>query len=786
MLEDVFDLANVSLAPKPAMTAYLDKLNPEQREAVEAVDGPVLVLAGAGTGKTRVLTTRIAHILMMKKAFPGQILAVTFTNKAAGEMRERVDALLRSADEQINGLSDEPTRSSDHPIIQSSGIWLGTFHSIGAKILRRHAEMLGFTSTFTILDSDDQHRLIKQLLVEENIDNTKFPGKVVLSIIQGWKDKGLRPEKVGRSNDDYGVGAVAAKIYPIYQARLKTLNAMDFGDLLLNCLTLFTEHQPVLADYANRFRYILVDEYQDTNVAQYLWLRLLAMGHRNICCVGDDDQSIYGWRGAEVGNILKFEKDFPGAHTVRLERNYRSTAPILAAASQLIAHNKSRLGKTLFTDRGDHGDPIRIKSVWDDAEEARFVAEEIEAYQRDKYKLNETAILVRAGFQTRGFEERFITLGIPYRVIGGLRFYERMEIRDAVAYLRVIAQPHDDLAFERIINTPKRGIGKGTMEQLHGYARSQNCSLYAAVEASLELSSDPTPAEPIKGKAAATLRTLMEQFSRWRSLVGSMNLAELTDLVLEESGYRAMWQLDKSPESVGRVENLKELVRALGEFTDIIQFLEHVGLVSDNGGNELSDDMVNIMSLHAAKGLEFDIVFLTGWEEGLFPSQRTMDESGTQGLEEERRLAYVGITRAKKHCVISHAANRRIYNQWQSSIPSRFLQELPQEHVEILDGGVYSQRASGPAMFQKELDAFLNKSVSDYKSLKESVQSRYASTPHATGTAAPREAAWKKGQPVFHQKFGNGVILTVEGDHLTIAFKHAGTKKLMADYVKPA
>ena len=766
---------------------YLAALNPEQREAVETVDGPVLVLAGAGTGKTRVLTTRIAHILMQKKAFPGQLLAVTFTNKAAGEMRERIEAMLQTGD------AADPDDASPDYTMPSSGIWLGTFHSIGAKILRRHAEMLGFSPSFTILDADDQHRLIKQLLAEANIDHTKSPGKVILSIIQGWKDKGLTPEKVGNPTaNDHGAGAVAMQLYPTYQARLKTLNAMDFGDLLLHCLTLFTEHQPVLEEYARRFRYILVDEYQDTNVAQYLWLRLLAMAHKNICCVGDDDQSIYGWRGAEVGNILKFEKDFPGAQIIRLERNYRSTAPILAAASHLIANNQGRFGKTLFTDHTTDGEPIRIKSVWDDAEEARFVAEEVEAYQRDRFALNEMAILVRAGYQTRAFEERFITLGIPYRVIGGLRFYERMEIRDAVAYLRVIAQPHDDLAFERIINTPKRGIGKGTLEQLHGYARAHNCSLYEAVATLLSPPSADTEAfvalpfkgeregagAAIKGKAATTLRTLLEQFERWRTCVDTMGLSELADLVLEESGYRAMWQMDKSPEAAGRVENLKELVRALGEFATITQFLEHVGLVTDGGPQQTQDDMVSLMTLHAAKGLEFDIVFLTGWEEGLFPSQRTMDESGAKGLEEERRLAYVGITRAKHHCIISHTANRRIYNQWQSCLPSRFLQELPDDHIELLEGGVYSQRASGPALFQKELDQLVGVRNSGFRNQATSPARR----PSESQSPKP-DPAYQKGASVFHQKFGSGVVLSVEGEHLTIAFKHAGTKKVMADYV---
>ncbi len=718
---------------------YLTALNPEQRLAVETTEGPVLVLAGAGTGKTRVLTTRIAHILMTRKAFPGQILSVTFTNKAAQEMRARVEQLL-FGNEENSGQN-------------TSGLWLGTFHSIGAKILRRHAEAVGLTSSFTILDDDDQQRLIKQLLIEHHIDPAKTPAKMVLAVIQGWKDRGITPIKLREMHE--GSDSVPAKIYPIYQQRLKTLNACDFGDLLLHNLTIFAEHPEILQEYAQRFRYILVDEYQDTNVAQYLWLRLLAIGHKNLCCVGDDDQSIYGWRGAEVGNILKFEQDFPGAAVIRLERNYRSTAPILKAASGLISNNQGRLGKTLWTE-AQGGDPIRIKSVWDDGEEARFVGEEIEAYQRNGNNLNDMAVLVRTGFQTRSFEERFMTLGLAYRVIGGLRFYERMEIRDAVAYLRIVSQPHDDLAFERIVNTPKRGIGKSTLEQLHGVARSHNTSLYDAIGIANEQ-------KLIKGKTATTLLNLQQQFAQWRTKRETIPLSQLTDLILDESGYRTMWQQDKSPESTGRLENLKELVRALNDFPNLEEFLEHVGLVTD-GGQKQSGDMISIMSLHAAKGLEFQVVFLTGWEEGLFPSQRTLDESGVQGLEEERRLAYVGITRARKHLTISHAANRRIYNQWQSSVPSRFIDELPKDTVDEGEDRNHSKRAHGPALFQREMEAILAGKID--------VKKQESTLP-----------ALRKGAQVFHETFGNGTILTIEGDHLQVAFKHAGVKKILADYV---
>lgn len=735
------------MIPLLTVPSYLDALNPEQREAVETTDGAVLVLAGAGTGKTRVLTTRIAHLINTKRAYPSQILAVTFTNKAAAEMRHRVADLLAAQ----TGNAQE-----------SASVWLGTFHSTGAKILRRHAELVGLTPTFTILDDDDQQRLIKTLLGENNIDHTKFPTRAVQNVIQGWKDRGLTPDKIPEAPGVYTLAQVAAKIYPVYQARLKALNCTDFGDLLLHNLTIFTTHPDVLQMYADKFKYILVDEYQDTNVGQYLWLRLLAIGHKNLCCVGDDDQSIYGWRGAEVGNILKFEHDYPGAKLIRLERNYRSTPTILRAASGLIAHNETRLGKTLFTDQ-THTDvaQVRIKSVWDDTEEARFVGEEIEAYQRDRISLKQMAVLVRAGYQTRAFEERFMTLGLAYKVVGGLRFYERKEIRDAIAYLRVIHQPHDDLAFERIINLPKRGIGQGTMEELHSAARNMNGSLYAAIERLLATGE-------LKPKIGATLDKLLKQFESWRGKLTALPLAELTDLMLEESGYRAMWQADKSPEAGGRLENLRELVRALAEFPNLGEFLEHVGLVTDSA-NQADDDMISIMSLHAAKGLEFDSVFLAGWEEGLFPSQRTLDELGTPGLEEERRLAYVGITRARKHLTISHAANRRIYNQWQNSTPSRFLAEIPPEAIEHLDGGPSSlRRASGPAMFQREVDAILGNRVS----------------PVSPALPAARPDGLKKGARVFHQKFGNGVVLNLEGDHLEIAFKHAGIKKILAEYVE--
>jgi DNA helicase-2/ATP-dependent DNA helicase PcrA len=734
----MFDTDFTEYTEQPQATATplpLDHMNAEQRQAVEAIEGPLLVLAGAGTGKTRVLTTRIANILHRNLAFPGQILSVTFTNKAAAEMRHRVEEMVGP---------------------QAGGIWLGTFHSICTKILRRHAELLGFKSSFTIIDTDDQIRLLKQLLEEQNIDPKRWPPKQLISIIQGFKDRGLTPDKLSaRDGKDFGPISVA-KLYSIYQTRMKQLGAMDFGDLLLYTLVLFNKHPDVLAEYHRRFRYILVDEYQDTNTAQYLWLRLLSQEHHNICCVGDDDQSIYGWRGAEVGNILKFEKDYPEAKTIRLERNYRSTKDILATASALIAYNKERLGKTLWTEQ-EESEKVRIISVWDEKHEAQTVGEEIEALQHKGLSdLNDVAILVRAGFQTRAFEEAFIAMSIPYRVIGGLRFYERMEIRDAIAYLRLIQNPSDDLAFERIINVPKRGLGKSTLDKIRSNAREQNISLFTTMTGMLQ-------AGAFKGKMNGTLQALVDRFTDWRERSQTLGLNELAEDVLEQSGYLALWQKEKTPEAEGRLENLKELIAALEDFDTLATFLEHVSLVTDaDAAND--NNMVNIMTLHAAKGLEFSTVFLPGWEEGLFPHQRALDENGTDGLEEERRLGYVGITRARKKLTISFAANRRIYNQWQSSLPSRFIDELPKEHVEITNMGTNFRSSAGEPIRQ--------------------VYERKPAIHHASQQATP--SRFSKGTRIFHQKFGYGRVRTQDGNHLTIAFDKAGVKTVLEDYVKKA
>jgi len=747
--EPVREPARSQAPARPA--PYLDTLNDSQRDAVEATDGPVLVLAGAGTGKTRVLTTRLAHILLQGRARPGELLAVTFTNKAAREMQERVGTMLGTPVE---------------------GWWVGTFHALAARILRRHAEVVGLKPNFTILDTDDQIRLLKQILDARDIDPKRFPPRTFSAVIQRWKDRSLMPDKVPSSETGDALDGNAIAVYKDYQQQLQRLNAADFGDLLMLCVELFQTQPDTLKYYQGRFRYIMVDEYQDTNVAQYLWLRLLAMGHQNICCVGDDDQSIYSWRGAEVGNILRFEQDFAGAKVVRLERNYRSTPHILGAASGLIANNEGRLGKTLWTDLED-GEKVRVHGVWDSTEEARWVGDEIEARQRHGDRLTTMAILVRTSAQTREFEERLITLGVPYQVIGGLRFYERQEIRDAVAYLRVIAQPDDDLAFQRIVNLPKRGLGQATMQTVHMHARVRGISLTVAIRELLTT-------DELKTRPKKTFTDLMAQFDRWRVEAQDHSPAELMDIVLDESGYTEMWKLDKSIDAPGRIENLKELVVGLSEFDTMTSFLEHVSLVMENEDSK-DVDKVTVMTLHGAKGLEFDTVFLPGWEEGLFPHQRALDETGTQGLEEERRLAYVGITRARKRANVSFAANRRIYGQWQSSLPSRFVDELPVDHIE---------RAGDLGLSQGGFDEG---------------QSLFGS---GSGTSQGYGAGWKRaqnrkheddlvfaparmtadglgvGQRIFHQKFGYGAIKSVDGDKLDIQFEKAGLKKVMASFVE--
>jgi DNA helicase-2/ATP-dependent DNA helicase PcrA len=822
---------------------YLAGLNPEQRLAVETLDGPVLVLAGAGTGKTRVLTTRIAHILSLGRARPSEILAVTFTNKAAREMKERVGQMVGQI---VEGMP-----------------WLGTFHSIGVKILRRHAELVGLKSDFTILDTDDQIRLIKQLIEAEGIDEKRWPARVFAGLLDGWKNRGLTPSQVPAGEAASFAGGRGLKLYAAYQERLKILNAADFGDLLLETIRLFREQTGVLREFQRRFRFILVDEYQDTNVAQYLWLRLLAqpigdaaslpsttapaldapprpvddkaarsreLGPRaalkNICCVGDDDQSIYGWRGAEVDNILRFEHDFPGAKVIRLERNYRSTGHILATASHLIAHNEGRLGKTLRSE-GEDGEKVAVTAAWDSEEEARAIGEDIEEAQRQGHSLNEIAILVRASFQMREFEDRFVTLGLPYRVIGGPRFYERAEIRDALAYLRLVNQPADDLAFERIVNVPKRGLGDATLKILHDHARARRTSLMEATRAIVET-------DELKPKPRQALRDFVAGVDRWRMQKESLRHTELAEIVLDESGYTDMWQKDRSADAAGRLENLKELVRSMEEFENLQGFLEHVSLVMDSDKSEDSE-AVSIMTLHSAKGLEFDTVFLPGWEEGLLPHQRSLDDQGRAGLEEERRLAHVGLTRARKHAKVSFVANRRIHGSWSSTMPSRFIDELPPAHVEVqevkggfggfggyggygasrfdrmssfgsnyatpgwqraqargrrggLDEESYSQDDGDATSFPPPLrgrdregggrTAGRTSSAGSFRRAPLTIEGELVAK--STGTVSP----YAVGDRVFHQKFGNGNVVHVDGNKLTIAFDKAGEKRVVDSFVE--
>ena len=811
---DAFEGASLSARAMAAglsarTTPYLDDLNPAQREAVEAMDGPVLMLAGAGTGKTKALTARIVHLLNTGRARPNEILAVTFTNKAAKEMKNRVSRMLGAP---VEGMP-----------------WLGTFHAICVKILRRHAELVGvgeprsanrtshdnevlddigytgrpvshvthdrefhLKSNFTILDTDDQIRLLKQVIAANDIDEKRWPARQLAGIIDHWKNRAWTPSNVPNAEAS-AFNNRGTELYDQYQRRLLELNATDFGDLLLHVVTIFQTHPDVLEQYQRWFRYILVDEYQDTNVAQYLWLRLLAGAHRNICCVGDDDQSIYGWRGAEVGNILRFEKDFPGAKVVRLEQNYRSTEHILAAAAGVIRGNEGRLGKELWTE-AEGGEKVRLIGHWDGEEEARWIGEEIEATQKGTRgmapkSLDSMAILVRASHQMRAFEDRFLTIGLPYRVIGGPRFYERLEIRDAMAYFRLVVSPSDDLAFERIVNTPKRGLGDKKQQDIQVIARRNGVPLIEGARILLAEGG-------ITGKGAGELRALVDNLDRWSRMTGHADVShiELAEMILDESGYTAMWQNDKTPEAPGRLENLKELVKALENFDNLQGFLEHVSLIMDNETDE-AGAKVSIMTLHAAKGLEFPVVFLPGWEDGLFPSQRSMDESGLKGLEEERRLAYVGITRAEEVCTISFAGNRRVFGQWQSQLPSRFIDELPQKHVDVLTppglyGGGYGAAAPGfegvtSTIDQKVAQANVYNSPG-WQRMQARAGNRPVSQPRETRSQVidlEAVSAYTVGDRVFHQKFGYGAVTGIEGDKLDIDFEKAGSKKVVAKFV---
>ncbi len=749
---------------------YLKGLNPEQRDAVETTEGPVLVLAGAGTGKTRVLTTRLAHILATGRARPWELLVVTFTNKAAREMRERITHLI--------GPSAEGLR------------WLGTFHSVAAQILRRHAELVGLKSSFTILDTDDQERVCKQLLEAANLDTKRWTPKSLNNLIDHWKNRGWTPDKLPPS-EDFANGKGHA-LYAAYQARLVSLNACDFGDLLLHNLTILSQHADIAEEYRRRFRYILVDEYQDTNVAQYLWLRLLTSSTGNVCCVGDDDQSIYGWRGAEVDNILRFERDFPGAKVIRLERNYRSTHHILGAASGLIAANRSRLGKTLWTE-DKTGDKVRVRGVWDGEAEARLIADEIETARKQGVAYKDMAVLVRASFQMRAFEERFVMLAVPYTVIGGPRFFERAEIRDAHAYLRLILSEDDDLAFERIVNVPKRGLGDTSVQKVLQIARENGVPALTAVRALIG-------SDELQARTRTAFSNFIRDIDRWRALAQTTSHWELTEAVLEESGYTDMQKADRATGQT-RLDNLKELTQSMQQFDGLTAYLEHVSLVMDLDRGE-SADSVQIMTLHGAKGLEFPLVFLPGWEEGVFPSQRSIDEKGEKGLEEERRLAYVGVTRAKSDARISFAANRLVYGRWTSQLPSRFVDELPLDHVDPQsDTGYYG--ASGGMKEAKsrwdEMPTFgSGYSSPGWKRAQSFTASRAPAAKPARhtliegdgrliATADPKAGSgWSKGDRVFHQKFGYGAVTGIEGNKLLVAFEKAGEKKVIDTFVEKA
>ena len=763
--------SRVSQFPESNPDPLLDGLNDPQREAVLTTEGPVLMLAGAGTGKTAALTARLAQIVRTRRAWPSEILCVTFTNKAAREMRERVGHLVGPA---VEGMP-----------------WLGTFHSIAAKLLRRHAGLVGLQSNFTIIDTDDQLRLLKQLIQAEGLDEKRWPARQLAGCIDRWKNKGLNPGDLDALENEAYANGKGQRFYQLYQDRLKALNACDFGDLLLHMLNILRTHRDVLEQYQRRFKYVMVDEYQDTNQVQYLWLRLLAQGHKNICVVGDDDQSIYSWRGAEVANILRFEKDFPGAKVIRLEQNYRSTPHILAAASGLIDANSERLGKTLWTALNG-GDKVRVIGVWDGPEEARRVGDEIERLERDGAPLSQIAILVRAQFQTREIEDRFIAIGMAYKIIGGFRFYERAEIRDALAYLRLVAQPSDDLAFERIYNTPKRGLGDKTLEKIHRHARARGVPLsLAAVEI--------TDTDELPARARNTLLGLMRDVARWRDLAKVTAPAELVRTLLDESGYTAALQAEKTAESAGRLENLTELARAMEEYETLGDFLEHVSLVMDNDKAD-DADKVTIMTIHAAKGLEFDNVFLVGWEEGVFPSQRALDEGGLASLEEERRLAYVAITRARRRCTILHAANRRIYGQWTSSIPSRFIAEMPEDHVEqetTLSGGAslwraqWSENSDPFAHVARDAAArgshrgpgWQRASTREFDPVPRRLPEPGRSA--ASFAAKPRRDV-SLGARVFHDKFGYGTVAAQEGNKLEIDFETAGRKRVIDSFVKLA
>ena len=730
-----------------------NKLNDVQKEAVLHNEGPLLVLAGAGTGKTGVLTTRLARILMENMALPGEILSVTFTNKAANEMKNRVGNLIG---DMVTGLK-----------------WLGTFHSIGAQILRQYPEKVGLKNGFIILDTDDQLRLLKQIIRDENIDDKKWSAKGLLSLIDKWKNKGLSPSQVTSDDGDYFANGKGRVLYKKYQEQLKFFNAADFGDLILECIRLFNENQDILESFQNRFKYMLVDEYQDTNTSQYTLLKLLSGKWKNICCVGDDDHSIYSWRGAEVTNILKFEKDFADSRIIRLEQNYRSTGNILAAASKLIEANESRFGKTLWTS-SNGGEKVSVTSTWDGEEEARIITDEIEQQSLNKKNLDEVAILVRASFQMREFEDRFVSIGLPYKVIGGPRFYERKEIRDANAYFRLAIHPNDSLALERVLNVPKRGIGETTLKKIKQYAKNNNIPTIDAIK-------DLIKTSEIKPKTKISLKHFVELTERWNDLIKERSHFEIAEIILEDSGYLEMLRNDDTLTAAGRLDNIKELFRSIEPFESLSAYLEHISLVMEIDKNP-EGNKVSLMTLHAAKGLEFDYVYLPGWEEGVFPNQRSLDEGGIKSLEEERRLAYVGITRAKVKSSIFYAANRKMHNQWLSSIASRFVSELPDENVEV-NLSHFSGNKGNFTDIKEDIFDQSDYSTPGWERAKIPSSNKKILVEDVTDISLDNNSKFSSGSIVFHKKFGQGKVESIDGKKLTINFGSNGTRKVMENFV---
>ena len=778
---------NISaLKPVPS---FLNGLNPEQKEAVLKTEGPLLVLAGAGTGKTKVLTTRLAYILHNNNARPWNCLVVTFTNRAANEMKERVRQFIGDTVNMV---------------------WLGTFHSICVKILRKYPELAGLKPNFTILGEDDQKRVIKKILQDHNIDEKQYSAQAFLEKISRFKDKGLTIDKV---TADYKTN-ITAFVYQEYQKRLIELNCVDFGDILLYVLDILRKNEDVLNEYQERFKYIMVDEYQDTNVTQYLLLRLLSQKHRNLCCVGDDDQSIYSWRGAEIENILKFTEDFPEAVTIRLERNYRSVANILKAASAVISHNTKRLGKILKV--AEHSpvsecenEKIKVVSTYSGDDEAKYTSQQIQRLKYGGYNYDQTAVLVRTASQTRVFEESFIKDGIPYKVIGGLKFYERAEIRDMLAYFRLILQPSDDLAFERIINKPARGIGEKTVEKFRNFAQTERIPLYQAMFQMVEN-------DAFSGKTKHALENFIQLMTEWRKALPAVSLGELAEQVIDESGYMAMLEQDKSVEAPGRIENIKELISVMSDkdnYPTLADFLEHVSLVIDNEYNDNANKVI-VSTLHAAKGLEFDAVFLPGWEEGLFPHQKCLDGDGS--IEEERRLAYVAITRARKLLYITMAFNRKLYGQWQSNMPSRFLNELPPDCIELINNTGYAPVSAKSEQcgsyhhsddgYQNSRDSRSYRSYNSYgnhyggKSKNKNRNGFFDSYESVAYDVYDDEDAYSRpkndyfyqtkkisplvGKKVYHTTFGYGKITQVDGDKYEVFFDSCGKKKIMKSFLE--